>query len=230
MTAPTAGGTSQPPAKHPHEPESSLWEARLAALIAALLFIPLPPQLTLGPTWVVSLLVVLVLIPLLLLQEAIRRPGGWEPSPRHLRVLALILLGILALAEASTLGLLLSQLAKVGQANLLFRSAALIWMINLLVFALVYWELDGGGPGLRPPADYPPTDFLFPQQTDPKLNAGWAPQFVDYLFLAFNTSTAFSPTDTMILSREAKGYMMAQATIAALTVALVIARGVNIIR
>jgi hypothetical protein len=101
--------------------------------------------------------------------------------------------------------------------------------MNVLIFALWYWEVDGGGPGRRPKTDCPPTDFLFPQQTDPQLRAGWAPEYFDYVFLAFATSTAFSPTDTMVLSRRAKLLMMVQALTALLLIGLAVSRAVNII-
>jgi hypothetical protein len=198
-------------------------------LTAAILFIPLPALVSPGPGWFPAAIVAALLVPLTGMQEAIRRPGGWQPSPRAVRILALAMLGLLALAEALALSNLLAQLPRISEGKLLFRTAALIWAINLLVFALAYWELDGGGPAKRIRGPYQPTDFLFPQQTDPKLAVGWIPEFLDYLFLAFNTGTAFSPTDTMVLSRPAKVVMMAQATISLLTIGLVVARGVNII-
>ncbi len=205
------------------------WEASLGALTAAVLFRPLPPQFTLWPDWAPTAVVIVFLLPLTILQEAMRRPGGWSPSPRLVRLLALGLLAVLTLFEAIALALLLINLPGQHEGKLLFRAAAPLWGVNLLVFALWYWELDGGGPARRPPADCPPTDFVFPQQTDPRLAAGWSPQFLDYVFLAFNTGTAFSPTDTMVLTRPAKATMMAQATISLLTIGLVVARGVNII-
>ncbi len=223
--------TTQPPHGERPVPHHAYrrWEAGLAAVLAAALYLPLDTHLTLGPKWAPILLIGILLVPIVILQQAIRRPGGWTPSIKHVRLLALLVLGILALAEASTLGLLILRLPTLKAGGDLFVSAGLLWVINLLVFALCYWELDGGGSARRPPAGCFPTDFLFPQQTDPRLNAGWAPEFVDYLFLAFNTGTAFSPTDTMVLSRQAKLVMMAQATIALLTIGLVVARGVNII-
>jgi uncharacterized membrane protein len=216
------------PQRSSHEPFRH-WETGAAALTAAILFIPLPDLVTPGPGWLPAAVVAALLVPLLGMQEAMRRPGGWQPSPRVVRTLALVLLGLLALAEALVLALLLAQLPKVSEGKLLFRSAALIWAINLLVFALAYWELDGGGPAKRASGPYQAIDFLFPQLTNPRLAVGWMPEFLDYLFLAFNTGTAFSPTDTMVLSRPAKGLMMAQASISLLTIGLVVARGVNII-
>lgn len=205
------------------------WEARLAALAAAALFIPLPEAITPGPGWLPVAVVAALLLPIVSMQEAIRRPGGWQPPVRLVRLLALALLGLLALAEAAALALLISQLPKITQGNLLFRTAALIWLINLLVFALAYWELDCGGPARRAHGPYRAIDFAFPQLINPDMGKGWKPEFLDYLFLSFNTCTAFSPTDTMVLSRPAKAVMMVQATIALLTVGLVVARGVNII-
>jgi hypothetical protein len=205
------------------------WDAGLGALAAAALFIPLPEIMTPGPGWLPGVIVAVLLVPITLMQEARRRPGGWNPSPWAIRALALVLLGVLALAEATALGLLIVNLPKLTHAQQLFKSGALLWWINLLVFALSYWEIDGGGPARRPPAGCPPTDFLFPQQTEPRLAAGWSPEFFDYVFLAFSTGTAFSPTDTMILSRRAKLLLMTQASIALLTIGLVVARGVNII-
>lgn len=205
------------------------WDAGLAAVLAAALYIPLDAKLTLGPRWAPILIVGVLLVLIVIEQEALRRLGGWTLSVRHVRMLALLVLGVLALAEASTLVLLIIRLPTMKAGGDLFASAGLIWVINLFVFALCYWEIDGGGPARRPLADCPPAAFLFPQQTDPRLSAGWAPEFVDYLFLAFNTGAVFSPTDTMILSRQAKLVMMVQATIALLTVGVVGARGVNII-
>jgi len=189
----------------------------------------MPEKISPGPGWLPVVLVVVLLVPLTVVQQAIRRPGGWEPSPGLVRGLALVLLGLLAVAETLALVALLRELPKAKVGKELFAPAALIWAINVLVFALGYWELDGGGPGRRPAVTDEPGDFLFPQQTNERLNKGWAPEFVDYLFLAFNTATAFSPTDTMVLSRPAKSLMMAQASISLLTIGLVVARGVNIV-
>jgi hypothetical protein len=207
----------------------SRWEASAASVAAALLFIPLPSLLRPGPAWLPAVLVALMLIPVTLLQAAMYREGGWDPPPRLVRMLALALLGLIAFGEALVLARLLQQLPQISQGIVLFRSAILIWAINLIVFALCYWELDGGGPARRAAITCGPGDFLFPQQMDEKLNEGWSPEFLDYLFLAFNTATAFSPTDTMILSRPAKIFMMTQSSISLLTIGLVVARGVNII-
>ena len=118
----------------------------------------------------------------------------------------------------------------------LLRSAALLWVTNVLVFASWYWPLDAGGPhGRAQRLGHPTGAFLFPQMTSgerhqrEKDGAPWSPRFVDYLFVAFNTSTAFSPTDTAPLSRWAKGLMMVQAVISLAVTAILVSRAINIL-
>jgi hypothetical protein len=144
---------------------------------------------------------------------------------------------VATLSVALSLGLLISRLPshKESPAELL-RSAVALWICNLLVFASWYWRLDAGGPHQRA-LRRAHTDgaFLFPQMVlDPELRKemgedDWSPGFVDYLFLAFNTSTAFSPTDVPVLSRWAKVLMMLQASISLATLAILAARAVNIL-
>jgi hypothetical protein len=118
----------------------------------------------------------------------------------------------------------------------LLRAAGALWLANMLVFASWYWRLDGGGPNARDQRGVH-TDgaFLFPQMLmDPQQRKtmgedDWSPGFIDYLFLAFNTSTAFSPTDVPVLSRWAKAMMIVQSSISLATLALLAARAVNIL-
>ena len=136
-----------------------------------------------------------------------------------------------------SLGLLVAALpAHTLNPRDLLRSAAALWLVNILVFASWYWRLDAGGPRAREVrGTHTDGAFLFPQMTldaDAKRTMGeedWSPNFVDYLFLAFNTNTAFSPTDVPVLSRWAKVLMMLQALISFATVALLAARAVNIL-
>jgi hypothetical protein len=122
----------------------------------------------------------------------------------------------------------LSGKAETGHTLLL--DAVNIWVTNVIVFALWFWGLDGGGPAARHAAGKPAFEFLFPQATiDREGTAPFAPGFVDYLFLSFTNATAFSPTDTMPLSQRAKLLMMAEAMISLLTIAFVAARAVNIL-
>jgi hypothetical protein len=151
--------------------------------------------------------------------------------------LGYILNAVVTIAMICSLALLIRALpAHLETPQQLLRSAAALWVANILVFASWYWRLDAGGPHQR---DLTPshTDgaFLFPQMTmEPaaKVAAGeheWSPNFIDYLFLAFNTSTAFSPTDVPVLSRWAKLLMMTQAMISLLVIGLLAARAVNIL-
>ena len=140
-------------------------------------------------------------------------------------------------AWKSRLGLLISRLpAHKDPPGQLLRSAAALWVCNLLVFACWYWRLDAGGPHQRAlHRSHTDGAFLFPQMVlDPDLRRemgedAWRPGFIDYLFLAFNTSTAFSPTDVPVLSRWAKVLMMLQASISLATIAILAARAVNVL-
>lgn len=112
----------------------------------------------------------------------------------------------------------------------LLAGALLIWSMNIVVFAAWYWRLDAGGPHRRSRhSSYRDGAFLFPQLTMQGQPGYWRPQFVDYLFVAFNTSTAFSPTDVPVLSRWAKVLMMVQSSISLTTLAIVAARAVNVL-
>ena len=125
---------------------------------------------------------------------------------------------------------------EIKNGTTLLIDAVIIWMINIIVFALWFWGLDGGGPAVRHDAGKPVFEFLFPQATVPHQTTAthndappFTPGFVDYLFLSFTNATAFSPTDTMPLSQRAKLLMMAEAMISLLTIAFVAARAVNIL-
>ena len=206
------------------------WPALVAVLGIGGLYAALPSSLLLvGPRW---LLVATILV--LLLPTVISHRAG-----HHFlnEVLGYVLNSVVTLAMIGSLALLIAALpAHEITPQQLLRSAAALWVTNILVFASWYWRLDAGGPHER---DLTPGHadgaFLFPQMTmDPaaKVAAGeheWEPNFVDYLFLAFNTSTAFSPTDVPVLSRWAKILMMIQAIISLLVIALLAGRAVNIL-
>ncbi len=198
------------------------WPALIAILVLGLLFFFLPERYTVGPRWTVLVAMLALLVPLI----GSRRLGYHKVT--HLLALGVPLL--LTLAVASSAVLLLVQLPSGGTEPLtLLRQAGLIWVANIITFALWYWELDGGGPTVRRPGRHASTDFSFPQQQqdDDGVVEGWSPGFFDYLFLAFNTSTAFSPTDTLVLSRRMKGLMMAQAILSLIVIAVLAARAIN---
>jgi uncharacterized membrane protein len=148
------------------------------------------------------------------------------------RSLTFIANGVITVALIASLIFLIQGLPQHRESpKALLRSAAALWVTNILVFALWYWKLDAGGPlGRERRRGRLESSFLFPQmamQNDP--DPTWSPHFMDYLFLAFNTSTAFSPTDTAVLSRWAKAGMMLQALISLSIIALLAARAVNIL-
>ena len=189
----------------------------------------LPPDLRVGPDWSVLMLVIALTIPAMISHQR----GNWELS----HILGYVVNSVVTLAVGISLALLVSRLpAHKDTPNQLLRSAATLWVCNILVFACWYWRLDAGGPHQRALRRSHTTGaFLFPQMVlDPDLRRDmgedqWSPGFVDYLFLAFNTSTAFSPTDAPVLSSWAKTLMMVQAAISLATIALLAARAVNIL-
>jgi hypothetical protein len=206
------------------------WPALLAVLAFGGLYAAMPSALLPGgPRWLLLAIVSALLVPTIVSH----RMGNHFLN----QVLGYILNGVLTVVMVWSLVLLVQALpAHRETPQQLLQAAAALWIANILVFASWYWHLDAGGPHQR---DLSPghTDgaFLFPQMTlapEAKIAAGehmWAPNFVDYLFLAFNTSTAFSPTDVPVLSRWAKILMMTQALISLLVLALLAARAVNIL-
>ena len=153
------------------------------------------------------------------------------------RMIGLTLLGIVTAAEAVSTSVLIGNLLTAPQrmsdvphaaALALLRDAALIWILNVLTFSLWYWEIDGGGPSRRHGVGYHSEDFVFPQASlEPRSSKLWFPHYVDYLFLAFTASTAFSPTDTLVLSVRAKLLMMIQSLISLVVLAIMAARAIN---
>jgi hypothetical protein len=201
----------------------------LALLAVGALRLILPESLSLGPDWLILAIIATLMIPTVWA----RRAG----SPQVNRVLGYLMNGVVTLDMVWSLGRLVAALPSRRQTPLaLLESAAVLWIVNILVFASWYWRLDGGGPTARElRGGHTDGAFLFPQMTltpETKTEMGednWTPGFVDYLFLAFNTSTAFSPTDVPVLSRWAKGLMMLQSLISLATIALLAARAVNIL-
>jgi uncharacterized membrane protein len=190
-------------------------------LAVGALYAAVSTELTPGPQLLVPVLVALLVAALMSAHVGGRR--------RLARRFALALVALVTIAVAtSALLLILVSLGGGTPASALLGDAALIWAMNVVTFAVWYWEIDGGGPANRHRDRHYSEDFLFPQTVQGGAVArGWSPGFVDYLFLAFNTSTAFSPTDTAILSRRAKVLTMAQSVVSLAVVAVLIGRAVN---
>jgi hypothetical protein len=219
-------------------------EARLPAAIATVaaiaLYSLLPDTLILGPRYVVPALEVLLLVALFVVN-----PRRLTRETRWSRVLSLVLVGLVAVANLVALVLLIRALVAthLQDGRSLLLAALQVWLTNIFAFGLLYWELDRGGPVARsrtPRDRLPPADFRFSQDenhdavqevaaTASKV-ADWVPSFVDYLYVSITNSTAFSPTDTMPLSTRAKLFMSVESVAALITSVLVIARGVGILQ
>ncbi len=207
---------------HTHIGMAPKWAAIAGILAIGILYAALPPNLILvGPNWLLLAIEGVFLIPLSIFILTER-----GPSHTTIRRLLLLLLGIITLALAGGVALLIITLPSEHSVNLL-RSAALLWSFNILVFALWYSEIDGGGPLKRHLAGHQAADFMFPQQVNGN-KRGWVPHFLDYLFLAFTGATALSPADTYPLTRLAKALMMIEAILSMTIIVLLAARAVNI--
>ncbi|HST48636.1 hypothetical protein [Jatrophihabitans sp.] len=220
---------------HPGEPRLP---AALAVLTAVALYSLLPTRLLIEPRFVVPVLELLLFVPLVA-----ANPRRMTRGNRGLRRLAIALVLLIAASNAVALVLLIRQLV-VGHAQedapTLLLAAGQVWLTNVLVFALAYWELDRGGPVSRTQVSRPRlpiADFRFPQDEDhdaiyevakrSSQKSGWAPGFIDYLYVSVTNSSAFSPTDTMPLSPRAKILMAVESVSALVLSVLVISYGVG---
>jgi hypothetical protein len=200
------------------------WPAILAILAVGALYSALPEALRFGPYWLLLAIVSVMLVPTVIAH----RTGRHKLND----VLGHTVLGIVTASMIWSLAMLIAGLSSHRDSpQVLLRAAASLWVANVLVFASWYWRLDAGGPNQRDLREsHTEGAFHFPQMLVPsKRKDNWRPGFVDYLFLAFNSSTAFSPTDVPVLSRWAKLMMMTQALISLGTVVVIAARAVNIL-
>jgi hypothetical protein len=210
------------------------WFPVLAVLTAAALYATLPGRFIAGSSglitalrWLVPSITLAVLAPLALTAP---RRHIVHSIPR--RTAAIVLIAIVSAANAAAI-VLLVHFIVVGRhlaPRLLIRAAIHIWCTNVLVFALWFWQLDSGGPLERFTAPRPTPDFLFPQTAAPEFAPpNWRPMFLDYVYLSFTNATAFSPTDTMPLTRWAKMLMLLESAASVLLLVMVAARAVNIL-
>jgi hypothetical protein len=191
------------------------WPMAGAILSAMLLTALLPDEVRLGPAWALP-----VIEGVLLVAVIAADPGSITRRSRELRVLSIAVLLIDGLVHGSP---------QTSSASDLLEAGSIVWLSNAIAFALLYWELDGGGAAARAhePTRYP--DLAFPQQLNPIIGPpGWCPRFVDYVYLSVTNSMAFSPTDVMPLVPWAKLAMAVQAVISLGILGLVIARAVNV--
>lgn len=216
--------------------KSILIEPRWPIALVLSLFIALtivlrllePNHEALGPPWLVPAVEIALLGALIA-----ANPGHLEGRAKWLRPVSITLICGLAVVAFVDTAILVNDLirgnAVTNSAASLLTSGALIWLGNALIFGLLYWSLDGGGPLARYRGDHPYPDFAFSQQLSPELAPpGWRPSYVDYLVLGITTSTAFSPTDVMPVSAWAKLTMALQSLMSLTVIGLVIARAVNV--
>ncbi len=211
------------------DPPEPRWPAIVAVVGVGGLNLALPASLSVGPRWLLLAVVIVLLIPVYISHKM----GNHKIN----HILGHLVAGIMTASLVYSLAMLIYALPSHKEAPVdMLRSAASLWITNVLVFASWYWRLDAGGPNVRDLRGVHCSGaFLFPQMTiDPAhaeegAGAIWSPQFIDYLFLAFNTSTALSPTDTAVLSRWAKVLIMAQASISLTIIVILAGRAVNIL-
>ncbi len=205
-----------------------IWHIQLTILVALILQITLPDKFVAGPRYVLPFLEGLLLLSLLATSQ---RVALLKSVLRRINIVGLI--ALISIANIYALQRLSHELligGKVSNGHALIRAAINIYLTNIIVFALLYWEIDGGGPLKRAWDNLRNRDFLFPQMTSPEFAPkNWVPRFVDYLYLSATNALAFSPTDTMPLSRAAKLLMLAQSLVSLTTLGLVAARAVNIL-
>jgi hypothetical protein len=216
------------PHNHIDKPEPR-WQALLAFLAVGAIYLALPRDLIVGPTWLLPTLIVVLLIPTVVAHKADKRSLN--------RALGIIINGITTMALIGSVILLVRALPSHRETPLkLLLSGGLLWLTNVIVFALWYWRLDGGGPTLRhEEKKFGSTSFLFPQMQVPHDEraqfacAHWRPRFLDYLFVAFTQSSTFGPTDAPLLARWAKVLAMIQIFISLSIVILLISRAVGVL-
>jgi hypothetical protein len=213
---------------HVDKPEPR-WQALLAMAAVGGVYLALPRELVIGPTWLLPTVIAVLLAPTIVTHRIGRH------SFNH--ALGIVNNGIITVALIGSVSLLVATMASHKQAPLrLLSSGAELWLTNVLVFSLWYWRLDGGGPNVRDKhPEFGSRSFVFPQMQIEKSERErfgverWRPGFVDYLFIAFTQSSTFGPTDAPLLARWAKLLTVVQISISLSIVILLIARAVGVL-
>jgi uncharacterized membrane protein len=220
------GTADRPPAwLRTTEGERRWWVALALGVVIAFQF-TLPERFVVHPAYVTPTVEAALLVVL-----TVMHPDRLSQRTQELRIASQVLLAIIALTNAASVVLLVRTITSghgIAAVTLLVGGGE-IWLTNTIVFGLWYWEYDRGGPAERAHGTQDVPDLLFPQLTDEHLARDWEPIFLDYLYVSFTNSTAFSPTDTMPLSRWSKVLFALQAAVSFVTVALIAARAVNIL-
>ena len=214
----------------PTDPESR-WPAFSAAVVVIAGQAWVAASLSLRPVWLFPVISAVLLVA----SVAVYLPQRTEPSPL-MRALGVSLIGMLVIANAVSLVELVRNIF-VGVPGInpvgLLLVGIVLWVVNVAIFALVYWELDGDGPDMRADGyrDFP--DLVFPQQQSDQQGlapVNWKPTFPDYVYVSLTAATAFSPTDAMPYSKRVKLVMGVESTMSLAIIAMIIARAINIAR
>jgi len=224
-----------------HTQALDFWFARSSVIVIVALQALMINRLTLGPRWLAPALETALLVPLSFVTAWTQSQARDATTDHHWATVARRRRAIRGMAVALTILITVMNLASLlylvkallgghagSSGETLLLDALNIWATNVMAFALWFWNIDRGGPASQGLTPVDRDDFLFPQMTIAGCD-GWSPGFIDYLYISFTNATAFSPTDTMPLSRRAKLLMAAEAGISLLTIALVGARAVNIL-
>ena len=205
------------------------WPGVLAVIAVVCLLVVLPGRISLFPAWVPYVLGVAVITPMVGAGFTAGK-GRWESLERTITILFFLVVGAgILVILAKLMSAMVRRPDEVSGMQLLTSSIG-VWITNVLAFALLYWQLDRGGPGARENKERIKPDWLFPQTgASEEAPPDWQPTFVDYLFLGFSTATAFSPTDALPLTSRAKILMMIESSISLVTIVVVASRAINIL-
>jgi hypothetical protein len=220
----------QPSSRHTlpllHDPHltgiAPRWTVSIGILLTGVIYLLLDSRLKLGPDWALLVIELVLIVPLWIFWFT-----GHTLSYPTTRLISFVLLGFVTAGLVIAISILIHDLTHFKRGFTLLQTAGLLWVFNVLVFALWYWHIDSGGPRKRHDMNYKAVDLQFPQQQDGNQEQ-WAPDFIDYLFVAFTGATAFSPTDTFPLTHRAKLLMMLEASISLIILAVLISRVANI--
>ncbi|MFB6852387.1 hypothetical protein ACFCWV_07770 [Streptomyces sp. NPDC056341] len=224
---PSDAGNLREPQQAPYG--EARWPMAGAVIAAAVLTLLLPDDLRLGPRWTLPLVEGLFLVVLIA-----GDPVRISRRSAAMRAVSIALVSVLACGAIwSTIRLvddLMHGGSETNSADALLQASGSVWVLTVLAFSLLYFELDSGGAAARAHSMSPTPALAFPQHLAPELNATqWRPRYIDYLYLGFTNATAFSPTDVMPLAPWAKIVMAVQSIVSLLILGLVVARAVNVL-
>jgi hypothetical protein len=206
------------------------WPVVLAILSVIALLTAMPGRIRIFPVWFPFLLGTLVIVPTAAVGFVPGKPLWLRIERLFIRLFFVVTLVGSIVSQANLITAMISRSSEISGVQLLTSSIA-VWVTNVLAFSLLYWQMDRGGPEARTSGTRVKPDWLFPQDgaSPEDFPRDWCPAFLDYLSLGFNTSTAFSPTDVLPLTRRAKMLMMLESAISLVTIVVVASRAINIL-